>query len=159
MRTTTNWGLTVPSASTDPDDVPTQVGAFGDQLDADLGAQGGTFAARPNPGILNQLYFVTTGTNAGTLYRWNGTSWDTASGVAGVTGDVTTAGFGDVPAIGTPSKGYAPSDHRHGQQANPVIAHVAASNPHPQYYILQLSKTAAVPTGTPAGTIIFRLNT
>ncbi|HEU5046078.1 MAG TPA: hypothetical protein VFT75_18305 [Nocardioidaceae bacterium] len=142
MRSTTNWGLVVPDSDTDPDDVPTQVGDLADQLDTFLSVLSGTYANRPastvaSPGIVGRLYFVTGGgTNSGALYRDNGTGWDLLNGAAygvGSTADVTTLGWGDTPSVGTAAKGWAAADHDHGTPANPVTAHVAATNPHPQY--------------------------
>lgn len=141
MRNTTNWGLLVPSDDADPDDVPTHVGDLADQLDSILGVPSGTYANRPvssvaSPGITGRLYYVTGGgTNSGALYRDNGTGWDLLNGQYGMgsSADVKTLGWGDTPSIGTAAKGWSAADHDHGTPANPVTAHVAASNPHPQY--------------------------
>lgn len=142
MRSTTNWGLTVPSDDADPDDVPTHVGDLADQLDTILGVPAGTYANRPvssvaSPGIVNRMYYVTGGgTNSGALYRDNGTGWDLVNGASfgiGSTADIQTLGWGDAPSVGTAAKGFAAADHDHGTPANPVTAHVAATNPHPQY--------------------------
>lgn len=136
MRNTTKYSLPVPSAGTDVDDVPTHLGGLGDAVDLALGSRGGSYASRPAASIEGQMYFVTgSGTNAGLLYRDNGSSWDQVNYPGGPTGSVSTMGFSDSPAAGTPSSGYAPIDHRHGSQSNPVVAHLAASNPHPQYLL------------------------
>jgi hypothetical protein len=134
MRFTQKYSLLVPSDDNDTDDVPTHVGGLADQLDGLITSfTDGPSSSRPAPGILNRYYFVSSGTGRGLLYRDTGTAWDLANAIAGSTSDVSTAGYADTPSIGTPSKGWAPADHVHGSQSNPVIAHVAASNPHPQY--------------------------
>lgn len=136
MRYTQKYGLLVPSDDNDTDDVPAHVGGLGDQIDGLITSfTDGPASSRPDPGILNRYYFVSSGAGRGLLYRDTGTAWDLANAIAGSTSDVSTAGYADTPSIGTPSKGWAPADHVHGSQSNPVIAHVAASNPHPQYAV------------------------
>lgn len=133
MRNTTNWAIPVPSSNADPDAVPTHLGNAIDAVDALIAAcKDGTLASRPAAGNPNTYYMVSSGPSIGTLFWDNGSIWLQVTPTAGVVSDVTTAGFGDAPVIGV-KPGFAPSDHRHGMPANPVTAHVAASNPHPQY--------------------------
>jgi len=64
----------------------------------------GTLAARPAAGNAGRLYFATDG--SGTLYRDNGSSWDSVEGTgSGMTNPMTTAGdiiYGG--ASGTPTR-------------------------------------------------------
>lgn len=136
MRNTTKWGLTVPSDDTDEDDVPTHLGTLADQLDDLLGSQAGTLALRPATGKSGQLYYVDAGPGVGRLYRWEAGGWVLLNGVraenvgAGVPVAIT---YGSSGSAGTAASGYAAANHEHPAPPNPVTAHIAAANPHPQY--------------------------
>jgi hypothetical protein len=129
---TTKWGFIVPD-ETDADDVPYWLDQLADQLDANItGFKADTWANRPaGAGLIDGLVYWDT-TN-GAFYLVYGGTLHAIQSAAGAVGDITTVGWGDAPALGTPAKGWSPSDHRHGSQANPITAHLAAGDPHGQY--------------------------
>jgi hypothetical protein len=139
MRQTSKYKFNVPESAVDPDDVPTHLGNLADAVDALIGLPlHGTLSNRPvstsgSPGIEGRIYYVDSGPGLGITWRDNGSGWDQLVPGAGVTSDVRTLGWGDLSSAGTPSKGFAPVDHDHGTPSNPITAHLAASNPHPQY--------------------------
>jgi hypothetical protein len=129
---TTKWGFIVPDED-DPDDVPSWIDQLADKLDITIsGFKADTLANRPvGAGIVDGLLFWDT-TN-GAFYLGYGGAWHALMTAAGGTPDVSTIGWGDAPAGGMASKGWSPIDHRHGSQANPITAHLAAGDPHSQY--------------------------
>lgn len=135
MRTTTNYGWSVPNADADPDAVPTHLGGLADDVDAIMaGWADGSYATMTGTTAKRgQLWFVNTGgTKVNTLWRGNADgSWSQVSLLPGASGSVTTAGFGDTPVAGATTDQFSPIDHKHGMPTNPVTPHVAASNPHP----------------------------
>jgi hypothetical protein len=135
MRTTTRWDLPVPNQDSDPDEVPTHMGDLADAIDALMAAfLHGPYSSLPAAGNPDTYYYVDSGgTNQGALYRDNGATWDRVNLDLNTSGAaITTAAFGDAPAAGS-SSAAAKADHRHGMMANPLTAHLAASDPHPQY--------------------------
>lgn len=131
-HTTTKWGFIVPD-ETDTDDVPSWLDQLADQLDVTItGFKADTLANRPSgAGIIDGLLFWDT-TN-GAFYLGHGGTWHALQSTPGVVGNLTTIGWGDAPALGDPAQGWAPIGHRHGNQANPITAHLASGDPHTQY--------------------------
>lgn len=131
MLSTVKWALPYPE-DTDPDDVPAHIQALADALDLIVtGWASDTWANRPvGAAIKDGLFFWAV--DQGVIYVGQGGVLRTIGTPAGATGDLSTIAFGDAPAMGASGK-YADAVHRHGAPANPVTAHVAASDPHPAY--------------------------
>lgn len=123
--------ISVPD-ETSANDVPVHLLSVVNQIEQNFaGSASGTHAQRPTASIPNRLYWET---DTGILFRDTGTGWISVSPVPATTGDTTTAGWADTPTEGITGR-TAAADHRHGMPANPVNAHVQASNPHAQYLL------------------------
>jgi hypothetical protein len=131
---TTKYQLPFPLPS-DNNDVPADMQALANAIDGIIaGFSSGTLANRPvstagSPGIQDRYFYAT---DNGLLYRDTGTSWVTIGAQFGQAGDTSTLAFGGAPALGGTGR-VADAGHSHGMPANPVTAHVAASDPHSQY--------------------------
>jgi len=130
-HTTTKWGLIIPD-ETDADDVPSWIGQLADKLDITItGWKADTWANRPTgAALIDGLIFWAT--DQGQMYLTYGAALHGISPPVGLVGDITVSGFADAAVAGASGR-FADAAHRHGREANPVTAHVAAGDPHPQY--------------------------
>lgn len=128
---TAKWALPYPQ-ETDPDDPPTHIQQLAAALDLVItGWAADTWANRPvGAAIKDGLWFWAV--DQGTIYVGQGGTLHSLAAPLGTTADVTTAAFGDAPNMGASGR-YADAVHRHGQPANPITGHLAASDPHAQY--------------------------
>lgn len=110
-----------------------QLAADHETLDnlAAIDLQAGTLAGLGSPGVRGRYGWV-TGTSK--LYRDDGANWVIVNADQGVAyGNVTAqTAFGAASSNGVATT-VSRSDHVHGTPADPVPAHVAAGDPHPQY--------------------------
>lgn len=130
-HTTTKWGLIVPD-ETDTDDVPSWLDQLATKIDATItGWKADTWANRPvGAGLIDGLVFWAT--DQGLLYITQGGALHVISPPIGLVGDISSSNFADAAAAGATGR-FADAAHRHAREANPLTAHLAAGDPHPQY--------------------------
>jgi hypothetical protein len=140
VGTSVNYAREDHTHGTPPDPIPAHVAASDPhtqyQKESEKGAPNGYAGLGASTTVPpNNLGL---GTRDGTKFLRDDGFWDVPSGGGGGGGAtpassvVSEQSFGTPNAVGTSAQ-YARADHTHGSPTDPVIAHVAATDPHPQY--------------------------
>jgi len=98
MQTSTRRTISYPNLTRTGDvpDIPAHIKNLVDFIDQDMPFSSGTLASRPTAGFAGRIYRVTSGTNTGSIYFDNGTSWDELARV-GIAVEVPVGGMVDWP--------------------------------------------------------------